>query len=248
MGCACACFKNNGSEAFEDLEVQEVPFKDAYAPTPSTVTPTPSGSMTDEEHEGDRDHVEDQEWQAMQSTVNKYFGVSMAPEPKVVGHARSAKMKEADEEHIEEQASVDPFEATGRLDPFEALREGAPLYTLSEELRADKEVVLAAIAREGAFCYDYIASPTLKRADRDVVLALVDSDGSLLEHASLELRGDRQIVRIAVRSCSHALKFASKALQADRELKAVASSRAKEEQRLMKQIAMKACAPGCFPH
>jgi hypothetical protein len=238
MGCACACLKNHGSEAFEDLEVQEVPFKDAPALTPSTMTPTPSGY---DEHEGDRDHIADQEWQAMQATVNKYFGVGMSPVPEVVGRPSSTKTKEVDddEEHIEEQASVDPFEA---------IREGAPLYTLSEELRADKEVVLAAIAREGAFCYDYIASPTLKRADRDVVLALVDADGSLLEHASLELRGDRQIVRIAVRTCSQALKFASKALQADRELKAVANSRAKEEQRLMKQLAMKACAPACFPH
>merc|ERR1740138_1433623 len=160
----------------------------------------------------------------------------MAPVPEVIGHPVSDE--EAEEEHIEEQACSDPFEA---------IREGAPLYTLSEELRADKEVALAAIAREGAFCYDYIASPTLKRADRDVVLALVAADGSMLEHASLEMRADRQIVRIALRTCSQALAFASKALQADRELKAVANSRAREEQMLLRQMSMKACAPTCFP-
>merc|ERR1740138_1947990 len=115
----------------------------------------------------------------------------MAPVPEVIGHPVSDE--EAEELQLNEKVCGDPFDA---------IREGAPLYTLSEELRADKDVVLAAIAREGAFCYDYIASPTLKRADRDVVLALVAADGSLLEHASLELRGDRQIVRIAVRSCS----------------------------------------------
>jgi hypothetical protein len=218
----------------EELQVQGWPLKASLED--NAVAPTACGVVTDDEHEGDRERLEEEEFRAMQATVHKYFGMSMAPVPEVIGHP--VTIEEAEQLQLNEKACSDPFEA---------IREGAPLYTLSEELRADKEVVLAAIAREGAFCYDYIASPTLKRADRDVVLALVAADGSMLEHASLEMRADRQIVRIALRTCSQALKFAPKSLQADRELKLAASSRAKEEQRLMKQISMKACAPTCFP-
>jgi len=127
---------------------------------------------------------------------------------------------------------------------MEALREGRPLYTLSMALRSDKDVVLAAIEREGPYCYNYITSESLKQSDRDVVMALVRSDGSLLENCSQELRADRQVVRLALATCSEALKVASKALQGDRELKALALSRAKEEKRLFQQIAEDVCGPG----
>merc|ERR1711920_340323 len=58
----------------------------------------------------------------------------------------------------------------------------------------------------GPYCYDYIASQDLKECDRDVVLALVRTDGSLLENCSEDLRADKQIVRCALSTCSEAVR------------------------------------------
>lgn len=134
-------------------------------------------------------------------------------------------------------------------DAFEHLREGRPLYTLPEAMRADKEVVLCAISAEGAFCFNYIASEELQRRDREVGLALVAANGSLLEELCEELRADRLVVETAVRNSAEALRSASKELQADKELKAIAAAREKEEKRLLKHYMEKACGPGltrCF--
>lgn len=136
-----------------------------------------------------------------------------------------------------------------RDDAFAHLRAGKPMYLLPEHMRADREIVLAAIAVEGSFCYDYIARE-LREEDRDVVFALVLADGSLLEAASEPLRNDRQIVRAALRTYSGALKLASPQLQGDKELRAVATAQAKDEKRLLQQFAEKACGPSvrsCFP-
>merc|ERR1712176_503864 len=148
----------------------------------------------------------------------------------------------------DKQKQSDPEEE--RLEAFASLREGRPLYTLPVHLRSDKEIVLAALAREGAYCYDYIGTPELRTRDRDVGLELVRSDGSMLKYLSAELRDDRQIVQIALRTSADALSVASKALQADKELKNQATARYKEEQKLMKHYAAKACGPGaatCTP-
>lgn len=125
---------------------------------------------------------------------------------------------------------------------FAALQEGRPLYTLPEALRADKEVVLAAIGAEGQYCYDYIASRELRERDHDVVFALVARDGSLLANCSEELRADRQLVRLALQTCSSALSCAAAPLQGDKELKAYAAARAKEETRSFKQFEEKVTA------
>ena len=47
------------------------------------------------------------------------------------------------------------------------------------------------------------------RADREVVLAAVAEDGLNLEHASAELQADRQVVQVAVQKTAGAIKFAS---------------------------------------
>jgi len=93
-------------------------------------------------------------------------------------------------------------EESAKDEAFEALRDGKPLYSLPERLRSDKEIVLAAIASEGSFCYNYIASRELRERDRDVILALVAADGSLLEMVSEKLRADRQVVLTALRTCA----------------------------------------------
>lgn len=128
-------------------------------------------------------------------------------------------------------------------DALDAIQGGTPLYRLPKELRADKQVVLAAIEREGAYCFDYIADRGLRGSDRDVVMALVSADGSLLEAAAEPLRADREVVRRALRTSGEALRFASKTLQADKELRKLAGLRAKEEKRLVKRFAEGACGP-----
>ena len=56
------------------------------------------------------------------------------------------------------------------------------------------------------------------RSDREVVLAAVNKDGIALEHASRELRSDREVVLAAVKQWGTALRYASKELQADEEV------------------------------
>lgn len=148
------------------------------------------------------------------------------------------------EESSKEEEEVDPEAAL--LAAFAALRDGRPLGCLPEEMRSNKEVVLAAIVNEGIFCFDYISSEQLRTEDRDVALALVGDDGSILEHLCEELRADREVVSAAVRTCADALRFASPNLQADRKMKALSTSREKEEKRLLKAYLAK-CAAKCAP-
>ena len=55
-------------------------------------------------------------------------------------------------------------------------------------------------------------------ADREVVLAAVKQSGYALESASEELRADREVVMAAVKQDGRALRCASNALQADPRL------------------------------
>ena len=71
------------------------------------------------------------------------------------------------------------------------------------------------------------ASPEL-RADRDIVLAAVKTSGYAMQHASSELRADRVFVLAAVASNGYALRHASPELRADRAvvMGALANNRA----------------------
>jgi len=192
----------------------------------------------------DRGEVGEAEWLGMLETANRI--VEDLEEPAVPLAAR-ARIRDPSHEDFHED---DWDEDAAKDEAFDALRDGKPLYSLPERLRSDKEIVLAAIASEGSFCYNYIGSRELRERDRDVVLALVAADGSLLEMVSEELRGDRQVVLTALQTCAGALKFASKPLQADKVLKQLAAKNVKEEQRIMKEVALKACGPGvarCLP-
>lgn len=92
---------------------------------------------------------------------------------------------------------------------------GDALQHAADELKADKELVLAAVGN----CGDALqhASPEL-RADREVVLAAVSNQGHALQDAAPELRADRELVLAAARQQGHALQHAAPALRADREL------------------------------
>ena len=89
---------------------------------------------------------------------------------------------------------------------------GDALEHASQELQADREVVLAAVKQSGEAFF------TLLRADREVVLAAVQQDGYALKPAAEPLHADREIVLSAVHQNGLALEYAAAALRADRDV------------------------------
>ena len=115
---------------------------------------------------------------------------------------------------------------------------GGSMRDLSEDLRADRDVVLAAVSRNGfelQYAADALQSdktialvsvrenglalryvgPEL-RADREVVLAAVQHSGSALRYAGEGPRADHDVVMAAVSNCGTALPFACTELRADK--------------------------------
>lgn len=72
---------------------------------------------------------------------------------------------------------------------------GSALAYVSEELRNDKDVVLAAVSNYG-YALEYASKELC--ADKEVVLAAVRDNGYALEYASKELRADKDVVLAAV--------------------------------------------------
>ena len=91
-------------------------------------------------------------------------------------------------------------------------RDRTAWQSISEELRADREVVMEAV-RQDSWALQW-ASPEL-RADREVVSEAMKQCGQTLEFASEELRADREVVLEAVKTCGCALQYASKELRHD---------------------------------
>ena len=92
---------------------------------------------------------------------------------------------------------------------------GGLLEDFSERLRADKEVVTAAVGSAwNALGY---AAEEL-RGDRDVVLTAVGHDGYALQFASDELKDDKEIVLTAIATYEgDVLEYASERLKDDKE-------------------------------
>ncbi|CAE7263974.1 unnamed protein product [Symbiodinium natans] len=99
-------------------------------------------------------------------------------------------------------------------------KNGEALRRVSTEFRADKEVVLKAVKQNG-FALRY-ASKDLQ-ADKKVVLGAVKRYGGALREASEDVKADKTVVLKAVKQNGKALSYASEDLQADKEvvLKAV---------------------------
>lgn len=95
------------------------------------------------------------------------------------------------------------------------MSENAHLQYASDELKADREVVLAAVNHYGP-ALEY-ASDDLK-ADKEIVLEAVKLWGSNLEYASDDLKADKDVVLAAVTNTGRALEYASDNLKADREI------------------------------
>ena len=119
-----------------------------------------------------------------------------------------------------ENAGLDVFLVPAYLHRDEALEaikeDGNELQHASLELRADRNVVLAAVRQAGGLAIAY-ASPGLQ-ADREIVLEAVRQNGDALQYASTELWADREVLLEAVRQNGDALQYASTELQADREV------------------------------
>ncbi|CAK9026178.1 Uncharacterized protein SCF082_LOCUS17376 [Durusdinium trenchii] len=99
------------------------------------------------------------------------------------------------------------------------MQNGRALEFASEKLRADREIVLLAVDEDpNAFQF---ASSEL-HADRDVMLAAVQRNGLALQFAVDELRDDEELVKAAVSHEGLALRYASSRCQADRQIALIA--------------------------
>eukprot|EP01051_Picozoa_sp_SAG22_P004045 SAG22_NODE_208_length_15237_cov_22.602774_6_plen_1481_part_00 len=108
-------------------------------------------------------------------------------------------------------------------------QDGNALEHAAEGMRADREVVLAAVAQLAAVAKGGNAledAAEFLKADREVVLAAVAQSGNALEDAAEFLKADREVVLVAVAQSGKALAYAAEFLKADREvvLAAVAQS------------------------
>jgi lambda repressor-like predicted transcriptional regulator len=92
---------------------------------------------------------------------------------------------------------------------------GNALEHASEELKADKEIVMAAVKENGYVLRD--ASEELK-ADKEIVMAAVEQNGDAFDYASEALKADKEIVLAAVKVNGNALEHASEELKADKEI------------------------------
>jgi hypothetical protein len=89
------------------------------------------------------------------------------------------------------------------------------LGCLKKRYRDDKDVVLAAVTKNGKALK--FASVRLQN-DKDVVLAAVTQNGKALEFASVRLQNDKDVVLVALEEHVNALKFASKELRKNEHL------------------------------
>ena len=86
--------------------------------------------------------------------------------------------------------------------------------------KEERAALLKAIEEDGP---DVLAeADDSLKADREVVLAAVKQNGGALRGAAKALQGDREIVLAAVMQDGDALELASEELQQDEELKKIA--------------------------
>jgi len=88
-------------------------------------------------------------------------------------------------------------------------------WAAADELKQDREVLVAAASMDGAAL---ACAPEELREDRELVLMAVRVHGEALEHAALPLASDREVALAAVSSAGGALQFVGEALRNDRDL------------------------------
>jgi hypothetical protein len=90
-------------------------------------------------------------------------------------------------------------------------KNGFALQYASEELKADREIVVAAVKRDG-LALGYVSEGF--KDDIEIVLAAVQQNGLALQYASEELRNDRKVVLAVIQQNEEALMYAPEELQA----------------------------------
>jgi len=93
-------------------------------------------------------------------------------------------------------------------------RDGWALRYAAASLKADRDVVLAAVSQNG---WSLSEAADALRADKGLALAAVSQDGMALQYVAEELTADREVVRAAVDNHSWALQFAAAHVKADKE-------------------------------
>lgn len=76
--------------------------------------------------------------------------------------------------------------------------------TLSDELKANRDVVMATVSTMGFMLYDM--EPRFKK-DKKIVMAAVRNDGTAIQFASPDLQEDKEVAMAAVRNNGSALHF-----------------------------------------
>ena len=89
------------------------------------------------------------------------------------------------------------------------------LAEADEKLKADKEVVLAAVKQDG---YAFQYADKKLRADKEIVLEAVKNTGSAIRFVDDSFKKDREIVLAAVKQEGLALQYVDKKLRADKEI------------------------------
>lgn len=86
----------------------------------------------------------------------------------------------------------------------------------SPDLRADREVVLAAIRLDDLSAFKYASSEL--QSDKEFVLKAIElTHGNAFKYASLDLRDDMEVVLAAVKQQGRLFRYVSYELQSDRE-------------------------------
>lgn len=93
--------------------------------------------------------------------------------------------------------------------------DGFALQYASEALRQDPTVVQAAVQADGQAL---VHAPDTFREDPTIVLSAVAENGMVLQHAGENARKNREVVRAAVQSRCEALQYAAPSLRGDQEL------------------------------
>jgi len=154
--------------------------------------------------------------QTIKETVNQKIKGVKSTKSSLVKEASEAKKasKPTDKAgaNMTEEINTDKTEALAAVKD-----DGWALEHVSDELRADKEVVMAAVQKQDMGSMLMYASEELK-ADKELVMAAVKSDGGALLYASDELKADKELVMEAVKSGDDVLMHASDELRADKEL------------------------------
>ena len=110
-----------------------------------------------------------------------------------------------------------------RVEALNALQQGNyVLEFCSDELRADKEIVMLEMQMDGVDQFETALEYASKeiRADKEVVLAALKWDGYSIRYASEALKNDREVAMVAVQNDIYGVTFdcIGEELQNDREI------------------------------